>query len=240
MQLGRIYFVLALIIVALPALAKANDINTYNIHTGGIHTGGIHTDSNHTDSNNDPSAAAANVLRRLPPDTIIPGIRWQSAAERDQILCLALAMYHEARGETEAERTAVAQVIFNRALHTNASVCATIWAGHGSQFQWVKASDTLVPRESAAWKADQDSALRFARHRPADTTHGATNFFNPALCSPGWSKAGHVTMLLHQEFLRIDGWDGRFANKASSEDPISQRDQSGRLRPTRSYGGGRS
>jgi hypothetical protein len=218
--MGRISFALALTIMTLPALAKTNDINTY--------------------SNNGPAAAAANDLRRLPPNTIIPGIRRQSAAERDQILCLALAMYHEARGETEAERTAVAQVIFNRALHTNASVCATVWADNGSKFQWVRASDTLVPRESDAWKADQDSALRFAHHRPADTTHGATNFFNPALCSPGWSKAGRVTMLLHQVFLRIDGWDGRFANKASSADPISQRDPSGRLRPTRTYGGGRS
>ena len=128
MQMGRISFALALIIMALPALAKTNDINTY--------------------SNHDPAAAAANDLRRLPPDTIIPGIRRQSAAERDQILCLALAMYHEARGQTEAERTAVAQVIYNRALHTNVSVCATVWADNGSQFQWVKASATIVPRES--------------------------------------------------------------------------------------------
>ncbi|HEY1413715.1 MAG TPA: cell wall hydrolase, partial [Rhodopila sp.] len=161
----------------------------------------------------------------------------QSAAERDQILCLALAMYHEARGETEAERTAVAQVIYNRALHTNASVCATVWADNGSQFQWVKASAAIVPREPEAWRADQDSALRFARHRPVDATHGATNFFNPTLSSPDWSKAGRVTMLLHQVFLRIDGWDGRFADKPATADPISQRDQYGRLRPTRTYGG---
>jgi N-acetylmuramoyl-L-alanine amidase len=188
----------------------------------------------------EPAPAAAVDLRRLPPAMIIPAIRREGSVQHDQILCLALAMYHEARGETEAERLAVAQVIYNRAIHTNASICATVWADKGSQFQWVKSSATVVPREPAAWQAVQVSALRFARHRPADATHGATNFFNPALCSPEWTKAGQVTVQMRQVFLRIDRWNGRPAVRASAADPISQLDQFGRRRPTRSYAGGRS
>ena len=207
---------LTLGVVALPATAKA-----YNPSESSM-------------------IAAANDLRRLPGSMIIPAIRQQGSAQHDQILCLALAMYHEARGETEAERVAVAQVVYNRAVQTNSSICATVWADNGSQFQWVKSSATVVPREPSAWQAIQDSALRFARHRPLDSTHGATNFFNPELCSPSWAKAGQVTVHLRQVFLRIDRWNGGFVNKPTASDPISQLDQLGRLRPTRNYAGGRS
>lgn len=186
------------------------------------------------------SMAATQDLRRLPPSSIIPAIRREGLAAQDQILCLALAMYHEARGETENERLAVAQVIYNRAVHTDSTVCATVWADHGSQFQWVKASDSIVPREQSVWQAVQNSAVRFARHRPLDNTHGATNFYNPALCSPSWATDGHVTVLLRQVFLRIDGKHSPFGGKASNTDPISQVDGQGRLRPSRWYANGRS
>jgi spore germination cell wall hydrolase CwlJ-like protein len=184
--------------------------------------------------------AAINDLRRLPASTIIQTVRQEGAAKRDQILCLALAMYHEARGETEAERLAVAQVIYNRAVHTDETICGTVWADSGSQFQWVRPYETVVPRERSAWEAIQASAVRFARHRPVDSTHGATNFYNPALCSPPWANEGRVTTSLRQVFLRIDGKYTRFTGKTSPADPISQVDQLGRLPPTRSYASGRS
>jgi spore germination cell wall hydrolase CwlJ-like protein len=184
--------------------------------------------------------AAANDLRRLPASSVIPPIRQESSLKHDQILCLALAMYHEARGESEAERLAVAEVVYNRAVHTDSTICGTIWADNGSQFQWVKSSDTIVPRELAVWQTVQFSALRFARHRPTDSTHGATNFYNPLLCSPDWANEGHVTVSLRQVFLKIDGKYTRSTGKLSATDPISQVDRMGRLPPTRSYAGGRS
>ena len=141
--------------------------------------------------------------------------RQESSLKHDQILCLALAIYHEARGELEAERLAVAEVVYNRAVHTDLTICGTIWADNGSQFQWVKSSDTIVPRELAVWQAVQFSALRFARHRPTDSTHGATNFYNPLLCSPEWAHDGQVTVSLRQVFLRIDGRYTRSTGKAS-------------------------
>jgi N-acetylmuramoyl-L-alanine amidase len=202
-------------IMALPATAKDYDVTS-------------------------STTAAIDDLRRLPVSSIIPAIRQAGSARRDQILCLALAMYHEARGETESEHLAVAQVIYNRAVHSDSTVCATVWADRGSQFQWVRSSATIVPREPTVWKAVQNSAVRFAHHRPADNTHGATNFYNPALCSPNWANEGHVTVSLRQVFLRIDGKTSRFAGKASATDPISQVDRLGRLRPTRSYANGQS
>jgi N-acetylmuramoyl-L-alanine amidase len=220
MRLSLFSFALASSIIVLPVAPSAS-----------VTSASVTTES---------TAAAANDLRRLPADMIIPAIRREGSATHDQILCLALAMYHEARGETEAERMAVAQVIYNRALHTNASICATVWADRGSQFQWVRSSATIVPREISAWETAQAGAMRFARHRPADNTHGATNFFNPALCSPDWARSGRVTVQMRQVFLRTDEWTGRFADRASAADPVSQLDQFGRRRPTRVYAGGRS
>ncbi len=215
MQVKRLIILLLLLFVALPAAAKEYDVAS-------------------------SAAAAIEDLRRLSPSTIVPAVRQERSVKQDQILCLALAMYHEARGETEGERLAVAQVVYNRAVHTDSTVCATVWADHGSQFQWVRSSTTIVPRERLVWEAVQNSAARFARHRPADSTHGATNFYNPALCSPNWANDGIVTVQLRQVFLRIAGRNSRFAGKASATDPISQVDQLGRLRPTRSYVSGRS
>ena len=215
MALRRITLVLGLSIMALPASAEEHDAAVSTI-------------------------AATNDLRRLPASTIIPAIRQEGSLKHDQILCLALAIYHEARGESEAERLAVAQVIYNRAVHTDSTVCATVWADNGSQFQWVKSSATIVPREQSVWEAVQGSAVRFARRRPVDTTHGATHFYNPELCSPNWANDGHVTVALRQVFLRIDGKNSRFGGKASATDPISQVDQLGRRRATRSYASGRS
>lgn len=212
MRLGQIAFVLGLSIAALPAAAKEHATIVSTI-------------------------AASDDLRRLPASSIVPAIRQQEFAAQNQILCLALAMYHEARGESERERLAVAQVIYNRAVHTGSTVCATVWADNGSQFQWVKSTATIVPRELSVWKMVQYSAIRFAVHRPADMTRGATNFYNPVLCSPNWANDGQVTALFHQVFLRIPG---KFTGKASATNPISQVDQLGRRAPTRSYASGRS
>jgi N-acetylmuramoyl-L-alanine amidase len=182
------------------------------------------------------STLAATVdLRRLPASMIIPAIRQEGQLKHDQILCLALAMYHEARGESEAERLAVAQVVYNRAVHTGSTICDTVWADNGSQFQWVKATDSVIPRELSVWEAIQFSALRFARQRPTDNTHGATNFYNPVLCSPDWAKEGHVTVSMHQVFLRIDGKYTRSTGATPATDPISRVDRWGRLAPTRTY-----
>jgi spore germination cell wall hydrolase CwlJ-like protein len=215
MRFRQLVFGFALIIMAFPVWAKEYDAAA-------------------------PTVAAANDLRRLPASSVIPAIRQESSLKHDQILCLALAMYHEARGESEAERLAVAEVVYNRAVHTDSTICGTVWADHGSQFQWVKSSDKIVPREFAVWQAVQFSALRFARHRPPDSTHGATNFYNPLLCSPDWANEGQVTVSLRQVFLRIDGKYTRSTGKVSGTDPISQVDKMGRLAPTRSYAGGKS
>lgn len=147
---------------------------------------------------------ALATLNRLSPITLLPALRFQATQRRQQALCLALALYHEARGQSEAERIAVAQVIFNRAMASGTALCEVIWADHGSQFQWVKQGvPAILPAEPASWHGMQAQALRLLQNRPRDLTHGATHFFNPDLCDPAWAHGGTVTAHYTQVFMRL-------------------------------------
>lgn len=147
---------------------------------------------------------ARHALRRLPASTIIPAIRHEQLAKHDQALCLALALYYEQREIDETtDRLDIAQVIFNRAIQNETSVCATIWAKRGSQFQWVKHA-SLMPHELVAWQQVQSDAIEFMHHRPTDGTQGATFFYNSLLCQPDWANAGEVTVRLQHTFIRVD------------------------------------
>jgi spore germination cell wall hydrolase CwlJ-like protein len=149
--------------------------------------------------------AADHAIRDIPSQTIIADIQRQPHAMHDQTLCLALALYHEQRELSQGtDRLAVAQVIYNRAKQTDSSVCATIWALHGSQFQWVKYIGDLTPREIAVWQHIQDDAVAFVRHRPADITSGATLFYNALLVRPAWANNGQVTIRLSHTFIRVE------------------------------------
>lgn len=146
---------------------------------------------------------AYRALRSLPTASIIPAIRLLTLAQHDQHLCLALALYHEAR-DAETDRLAVAHVIYNRMHDSGLSVCATVWEDNGSQFQWVKRTADLIPREISVWQAIQTKVMTFMQRPTKDMTHGATHFYNAALVSPAWAHAGQMTIKLRHTFIRLD------------------------------------
>src|SRR4051812_3490939 len=81
-----------------------------------------------------------------PPDKVIaelhamiPPVQKAEPVEKKQTLCLALGLYHEARGEADIGRQAVGHVILNRIHQSGQSVCQTIWQ-HG-QFSWTRSNE---------------------------------------------------------------------------------------------------
>lgn len=52
------------------------------------------------------------------------------------ILCLALTVYHESRGEPQAGQYAVAEVVMNRSTERNLEVCDVVY--EKNQFSWVQ------------------------------------------------------------------------------------------------------
>ena len=128
-----------------------------------------------------PDATLANIKS----SNIISPLQQQTAQDRRQALCLALAIYHEARGENLDGQIAVGQVVLNRIDASHQTICETVWR-HG-QFQWTRRPvSAQTPRELAAWRDVQYTALVLLKTQPIDYTQGATMFFNNKLCHPKW------------------------------------------------------
>jgi N-acetylmuramoyl-L-alanine amidase len=114
--------------------------------------------------------------------------------DRRELVCMALAIYHEAKGQAEIGMEAIGHVILNRAksLKFPTTVCGVVW--QQSQFSWTsRPVMALVPRESDAWIQAQKVALEVLDPTSEDPTHGATHFYNKVTDHPRWLKRGTRT-----------------------------------------------
>jgi len=91
-----------------------------------------------------PAAALVMVAALLPAQT--------EALERTEMGCLALNIYHEARGESRQGQLAVAAVTLNRVRDERfpSSVCAVVWQPR--QFSWTHTLRNYFPTDMKAWK----------------------------------------------------------------------------------------
>ena len=128
-----------------------------------------------------PRISIDEKVENLDPDT------------RDQVVCLALNLYHEARGSTKADLYAVGFVTKNRVNSDNHAdtYCAVIWEKqYGvTQFSWTKQTlSHLLPKEKASWRRCLEIAYQIVTDDDlTDTTHGAKSFFNPVVVTPKWA-----------------------------------------------------
>lgn len=114
------------------------------------------------------------------------------------VLCLALNIYHEARGEMIPGQYAVAHVTMNRAGDQR-HVCETVAAKH--QFSWTTGQlrrtakgymlkPSAVPRDQDAWNLAKHIARYTLVNRDwlPDPTRGATHYHAKNV-TPGWRTA---------------------------------------------------
>jgi spore germination cell wall hydrolase CwlJ-like protein len=102
------------------------------------------------------------------------------------VLCMALNLYHEARGEPLEGQFAVAQVTLNRAKRDPEKVCDAVRAK--AQFSW-----TLNPtgvKDKEAWGVAQTVAKLSFHMR--DFTNGADHY-HAVHVYPTWAPAMAVT-----------------------------------------------
>ena len=97
------------------------------------------------------------------------------------LACLALNVYHEARGEPVEGQVAVALVTLNRAARDTRRVCSEVWKPY--QFSWT--IKTPPVRDMRAWHRAHEVA-RAAWSMP-DFTGGATHFHADHV-SPRWAS----------------------------------------------------
>jgi N-acetylmuramoyl-L-alanine amidase len=113
------------------------------------------------------------------------------------IICLALNIYHEARGEMIPGQYAVANVTLNRAKGDSSEVCRIVTAKH--QFSWTnkllsKQGGQWVlkrqgyPKDEYAWLLAQRVAKTALKRPDMDFTGGAT-FYHATYVSPAWRSS---------------------------------------------------
>jgi spore germination cell wall hydrolase CwlJ-like protein len=126
-----------------------------------------------------PSAALLCLIGLLPAQT--------SALERTDLGCLALNVYHEARGESEQGQLAVAAVTLNRVRDERFpnSVCAVVWQPR--QFSWTHTQRNYFPTDLEAW----DKAMEVAREsidREVVAEYGNILYYHSKRVKPRWSR----------------------------------------------------
>lgn len=123
------------------------------------------------------------------------------ATELDQsreALCIARAIYWEARAGSPAGRIAVAQVILNRAADPRwpSDPCAVVYQKVGArcQFSWVCTSlRNREPGDPALWRLSLKAAGQALRGMP-DLT-GRALYFHASYVSPGWHHLQRVARI---------------------------------------------
>lgn len=117
-------------------------------------------------------------------------------AERD---CLAQAIYHEARGESEVGQLAVANVIVNRARSGKfpSTLCGVIYQNadkgfHRCQFTFACDGRTDAPGERRAWTRSADLAqavyAEFATGEQVGAIPGSALYYHTTNVNPSWSN----------------------------------------------------
>ena len=115
-------------------------------------------------------------------------------------LCLAQAIYHEARGESEAGQLAVANVIINRAFSKKypSTICGVVFqnADRGKykcQFTFACDGRSDMGTERAAWnrsiKLAEKAFAEFQQGERPDVIPGNVLFYHTTAVAPKWSHS---------------------------------------------------
>lgn len=111
----------------------------------------------------------------------------------EQLRCLALSLYWEARSEGREGMIAVGSVVLNRVASEEfpATVCAVVYEGGETppcQFSWWCDGKSDVPRDDEMWKVALDVANELLTDPPIDPTQGGLFFHSTGIEMP-WRVA---------------------------------------------------
>jgi N-acetylmuramoyl-L-alanine amidase len=120
-----------------------------------------------------------------------------SAAQHPDLNCLALNIYHEARGEPFEGRLAVAHVVLNRVADRRfpRTICAVVKQGgwqqrHRCHFSWWCDGRSDRPTDARAWRESQMIARLVHDGLTLDPTNGAL-WYHARHVSPYWADSAN-------------------------------------------------
>lgn len=110
----------------------------------------------------------------------------------EELECLALALYWEARGDGRRSMTAVGWTVLNRIDSPKfpATACAVVRQGGENppcQFSWWCDGKSDRPRNKESWERVHELAAELLRDPPPDPTKGAL-YFHHKKSRPYWAK----------------------------------------------------
>lgn len=136
------------------------------------------------------------------------------------IICLSLNIYHEARGDSYEGQIATAFVVKNRLNNSNFpnTYCAVIWQYYKTnngryiaQFSWTRDGISDIPKNKNSWIIAQKIAyLVYMNYDIYDLTGGRLNYYaHNSISTPIWAKniksiiIGKHTFLTAKEHLYL-------------------------------------
>ena len=148
-----------------------------------------------------PSRARAAAVRTEPQAEVVrasTGTRRDRFTERD-LDCLAQAIYHEARGESQVGQLAVANVIVNRARSGKfpSTLCGVIYQNadkgrHRCQFTFACDGRSDAPGERHAWARSaalaQEVYAEFALGDAVGAVPGSALYYHTTAVRPSWAN----------------------------------------------------
>lgn len=125
--------------------------------------------------------------------------------DEEQQECLAMNIYHEARGEVIEGQIAVAHVTMNRMNHNYwpDTICEVVY--QPSQFSWTFQISDPTPRETRAWNQAMVIARDVMIGNTVDPTNGAT-FYHANYVNPSWANQMDVSKVIGVHIFYT--WDG--------------------------------
>jgi spore germination cell wall hydrolase CwlJ-like protein len=142
--------------------------------------------------------------------------------DKQELECLALNIYHEARSESTMGQLAVAHVTLNRVEHGKFpdTICQVVkqarysiwWKEHHDrnvpirnkcQFSWYCDGKSDRVHELDAWRRIMHLSLDVMLNKTTDPTSGAIYYYNPELADPFWKDSfQQVAWVDNHVFLR--------------------------------------
>lgn len=132
---------------------------------------------------------ASNAKSKTIEDTL------SDTREKDEIYCLALNIYFEARGESKKGQRAVGHVVINRVKNFKFpnSICKVVKQGsqqhlNRCQFSWWCDGRSDKPKNVASWRKSMLIAKEIIMGNSTDPTGGAL-WYHAHYVSPYWKKS---------------------------------------------------
>lgn len=134
-----------------------------------------------------------------------------------QAYCLALNIYHEARGSNLADQAAVADVVLNRVTSTRYpnTICQVVKQSikangqpvkHKCQFSWYCDGKSDIPQEQDAWEKAQSLAYHMLTNSRFRGISEGSLFYHATYVDPFWANSYHLvgTIGSHKFYKILD------------------------------------